>query len=510
MSTPTANAGAHVTTRADGAVVRPRNEIAWRNRLFSRRQLGAAQLEKRIVFASVTAIIALSSFLVALTAARPSFMTPTTNRLYFPSWMAGPLGGVWPGAPSNRTMHTLVTVVLVTMYLAYVALIAFARSLSARAAIVALVSVHVAFLLAPPLQYTDVFNYIHYARMGVVDNLNPYVTAPIVAPHNDPAFAISNWHWLVSPYGPLFTLLTYAFVPFGVAASFWSFKLIVCLSSLAVLGLVWSAARELGRDPVRAVVLVGLNPIALVWGLGADHNDILMMLPLALGVRLLIHARAVSAERLEHVGRFRVQPEHLAAAGFVAAAGIKLSAAVVIPVAFAAAPRRRPFGTGLALAGIGLGAASVLAFGAHVPGVGSQIKLVTDVGPANLLGWILGQGGETDALRTALTLVTACVVIAASLMAARRERDWLALAGASLFVAWLSTSWFGPWYIVWVLPFAALAVRRRLAVWVLVTGVYILIAFGPQVTPILHSLHFDPFGSQLGRSHQRAIHRLVQ
>ena len=41
--------------------------------------------------------------------------------------------------------------------------------------------------------------------------------------------------------------------------------------------LVWKCARLLGRDPVQAIVLVGLNPIVLVWGLGGDHNDFLMM-----------------------------------------------------------------------------------------------------------------------------------------------------------------------------------------------------------------------------------------
>ena len=60
--------------------------------------------------------------------------------------------------------------------------------------------------------------------MEVVHNLNPYTTIPMLEPHNDPSYALSNWHQLLSPYGPLFTLMTFAVVPLGVAASFWTIK----------------------------------------------------------------------------------------------------------------------------------------------------------------------------------------------------------------------------------------------------------------------------------------------
>src|SRR5262249_4063510 len=122
-------------------------------------------------------------------------------------------------------------------------------------------------------------------------NLNPYTTIPIVEPHSDPAFTLSNWHQLLSPYGPLFTLLTFAVVPLGVAASFWTLKAILVLASLALLTLVWRCARMLGRGPLQAVVVVGLNPIVLVWGLGGDHNDFLMLLAIVAGFYLLLRAR---------------------------------------------------------------------------------------------------------------------------------------------------------------------------------------------------------------------------
>jgi hypothetical protein len=512
MSTPTADAGAQLTTPpGTRRAVIELDSFSLRSAQAWMRKLDAARLAERAAPASVVVIVALSFLLVMLTASHPNFMTPTANIGYFPRWMAGPLGGLWPGGNlGEHAMHTVMTAILASMYVAYLASVVLGRRLSKHVVIAALLAVHAAFLLAPPLQYTDVFNYIHYARMGVVNHLNPYSTVPMLAPHNDPAFAISNWHFLASPYGPLFTLVTYVIEPLGVAGAFWSFKLILCACSLAVLALVWSSARALGRDPIPAVVLVGLNPIVLVWGLGADHNDMLMVLPLAIGVRLLIGARSASREVHRHTGRFRLEPEHLAAWAFLVAAGIKFSAVVLIPVAFAAAPRRRAFAFGLVLAAIAVAGASVLAFGAHVPGVASQLKLVTDVGPANLFGWLVGQGGASSAVRTALMVATAVAVLGAAVLAARPGKDWLALAGASLMAVWLTSSWFGPWYIVWVLPFAALAVRSRLAVWVLATGVYILVAFGPEVTPLLHSLGFNPFGSPFGMHNQGVIRHLLQ
>ena len=128
--------------------------------------------------------------------------------------------------------------------------------------------------------------------MEVVHHLNPYTTIPILEPHNDPSYYLSNWHQLLSPYGPLFTLMTFALVPLGVAASFWAIKAILAAVSLGTIFLVWKCARLLGRDPIAAIVLVGLNPIVLVWGLGGDHNDFLMVFCIMLGFYLLLRSGA--------------------------------------------------------------------------------------------------------------------------------------------------------------------------------------------------------------------------
>src|SRR5579859_2974172 len=233
------------------------------------------------------------ALIVVMAADRPSLLVATSHSNFFPRWMAGPLGGLVPGLTRNSTeLKYLFSGSLVVSYAAYMLVLAHAPRLSARWVIGAIAAVHVLFLLSPPLALTDIFNYINYGRMEVLHNLNPYTTIPVSGPHNDPSYSLSNWHELLRPYGPLFTLLTFVVVPLGVAGSFWSLKVLLVCASLTMLHLIWKTARLLGRDPIAAVALVGLNPIVLVWGLGADHNDFLMMLLIVLAVYPLVRTRA--------------------------------------------------------------------------------------------------------------------------------------------------------------------------------------------------------------------------
>ena len=59
-------------------------------------------------------------------------------------------------------------------------------------------------------------------------------------------------------------------------------------SAFGVLGLVWWTAGKLGRTRQTAVALVALNPLVLVYGLGAQHNDPLMLLALVGAVALAV------------------------------------------------------------------------------------------------------------------------------------------------------------------------------------------------------------------------------
>jgi Glycosyltransferase family 87 len=482
--------------------------------------------ETALAAAALGAIVTCSVLLVVMGANRPSLLVPTSRTGFFPGWMAGPLGGLWPSLTRDpTTLRYLFTGAMALMYGSYLLALAYVPSrLGARWAIGAIVASHAILLLAPPLSLTDVFNYINYGRMEVVHHLNPYTTYPMLEPHSDPAFALSNWHQLLSPYGPLFTLLTFALVPLGVAGSLWAIKATLCAASLALIALVWLCARRLGRDPVAAIVLVGLNPIVLVWGLGGDHNDFLMMLFIVLGFLLLLVARGRPARAGEGSSPMPAGPgvrawlrsppaaELGAGAAFVTAVAFKASAAILIPIVLAGllrAPRRlaRVVG-GMLAAAVVLGAASLIAFGPHIPDFSTQSRLVTSVSVPNLIGLALGAGGETQTLHTILTGLFACALLACCVHAWRR-RDALAAAGWASVALLVTLSWVLPWYVMWVLPLAALAGSRRLRTATLVLGVYLIVAWAPATGLLWSAIGFHPEKTSLGRLHQRYVRELL-
>jgi hypothetical protein len=460
--------------------------------------------------AALTAIVVCGLLIVVAAADRPSLLAATTTQHFFPHWMAGPLGGVWPSLTrSTQGLRYLFSGAIVVMYVGYLVGLRFIPRLPARWTIAAVVGVHAVMFLSPPLALTDVFNYVNYGRMEVVHHLNPYTTIPVLEPHNDPSFALSNWHQLLSPYGPLFTLMTFAVVPLGIAASFWTLKGLLTLASLAIVLLVWRSARLLGRDPVTAIVLVGLNPIVLVWGLGGDHNDFLMMFFVVLGFYLILYARAT----LDTANASRWSPALVGAgAAFVTAVAIKASAAILLPVVLAgvAARRRDLLGVaaGMAVGAVVLGVTSALAFGPHFPDLATQGRLVTMVSLPNLLGLALGQGGETETLRVLLSGVLVACVAGCSLMA-WRGRDSLTAAGWASVALLVTLSWVLPWYVLWVLPLAALSASRRLRTVALLLGVYFIAAWAPVAGIAFNAIGFHPEKTPLGRLHQRYVKELL-
>ncbi len=456
---------------------------------------------------SALAIIVICSLLfVVIAADRPGLFSATTHAGFFPGWMAGPLGGLWPGLTRNgTTLKYVFTAAMVAMYASYLIALSYVprMGLSARWAIAAIVAVHAIFFLAPPMALTDIFNYVNYGRMEIVHHLNPYTTYPILEPHSDPSYVLSNWHQLLSPYGPLFTLLTFALVPLGVAASFWAIKTVLVAASLGTLLLVWKCARMLDIDPVKAIVLVGLNPIVLVWGLGGDHNDFLMVFSIVLGFYLLLRAR-----EHEHSGAAEIG----AGGAFVAAAALKASGGVLIPIVLAGLIKtpRRLFDVllGMLAAGAVIGGASLIAFGLHIPDLSTQSRLVTNISVPNLLGLALGSGGETETLHNLLSAVLVLSVLGCCVLA-WRWRDSITASGWATVALLVTLGWVLPWYVLWLLPLAALSGSRRLRTTALVLGAYLIVAWSPASGLLWGAIHFHPEKTSLGRLHQRYVKELL-
>jgi hypothetical protein len=457
----------------------------------------------RAIGALALATIVLCALLVVIVAAnRPTFAP--THAHFFPGWLAGPLGGLWPGFPRGTTaVKDVFTFSLAAMYVSYLLGLKYVPRLPARWAIAAIAVVYAVLFLSPPLALTDIFNYVNYGRMEIVHHLNPYTTTPVLEPHNDPSFDLSNWHQLLSPYGPLFTMMTFALVPLGVAASFWAIKGILVAASFGTLALVWMCARLLGRDPMQAIVFVGLNPVVLVWGLGGDHNDFIMVFLIVLGFYLLLRAKAAQAAAPFALG---------AGAAFVAAVAVKASAGILLPVVLAALAHERRVLVRVAAGMLGAGAllavGSVAAFGLHLPDLSTQGRLVTNVSVPNLIGLALGSGGETDTLRHVLSGVLIAWIACACVLA-WRTRDAIAPSGWASVALLVTLSWVLPWYVIWVLPMAALSRSRALRTTALGLGVYLMLAWAPLTANVFDAIGFHPEKTSLGRLHQRYVKELL-
>ena len=455
---------------------------------------------------------------VAVVASRASILSPGSFKA-FPGWMAGPLAPLATAYhPGDAARKMLLTALVGVMYVCYLVVLACSSRLRARWAIGAVVVLELIFFLSPPLSLTDVFNYVNYGRMQVLYGLNPYTTIPALGPHLDLSFQLSNWHSLLSPYGPLFTLFSFALVPLGIGASFWVLKGTLLIASLGSLWLVWRCAELLGRDPLPAVLFVGLNPLVLVWGLGGDHNDFILVFFVMLAVYLLLDARARRPAAERPAGRSLLawidgSPRPLAAgepgpgrevgAGFLlmAAVAVKASAGMLLPIVLLGAPRRLRLLAGMGVGAVVLGAAAVYAFGAHVPNLAQQSTLITLVGLPNVIGYLLGYGGVTDTMKVILDAILVGSVVVAAVWAAR-TRDWIVPAGYATVALLLTLTWELPWYVLWLLPFAALARGRALRVAALVISLYLMLAWMPLMTDLIHSIGYKPSLTLLGKMRQ--------
>ncbi len=73
----------------------------------------------------------------------------------------------------------------------------------------------------------------------------------------------------------------------------------------------------------------------------------------------------------------------------------------------------------------------------------------------------LGIGGLSTGIRLALTAVGLSAVLLA-LLSAHRGKPWITAAGWATLAVLLTTTWLYPWYVVWLLPLAALSSSRGL------------------------------------------------
>jgi hypothetical protein len=407
--------------------------------------------------------------LTAGAATRPSHYVPGRSGGW-PGWMAGPLQGLGVGI-SNDSFQTLMLI----MCASYVLVLCAARALPARALAAAIVAAYVILLLGPPLISQDVFGYLSFARLGALHGLDPYTHVAAEAP-TDAVYAFVGWPFLHSPYGPLFTLASYATAPLGLAGGLWAFKAVAVTSSLGAVALIARAARRLGHSPLWAAAFVGLNPVLLELAIGGAHNDTLILLSLAAALALSAGASP----------RFRA-----AAVSLVAGIGIKVTAGLVLPFLILAPPRTRERLSVAAAAGLSLlalAALGLIGFGSHALGflnaVGEQQQLVaTHSIPAETARLVGLSGTPTWWRHVFVGLFVA--VLAGALWRTARGGDWRVAAGWTTLALLLSTAWLLPWYVIWALPLAAVSGDRRLRAATLIFCAYAVLIHLPLASPLL-------------------------
>ena len=374
-----------------------------------------------------------------------------------PGWLIGPLAPFGLDGADGPLAGPLFYAGLWAALLLYVVVLLGASELSRRTVIAVVVAMHGLFLLAPPLLSQDVFSYIAYARLGVEHGLNPYTATPLDI-RGDEAFPFAGSKGAVSVYGPLFTLLTYALAPLGVAGSFWALKVMAAAASLGIVAVVWRIAEHLGRHPVLPALAVGLNPLVLVHVVAGAHNEALVVLVTMAGVLVFLRARPATGTALA-----------------AAAAGLKASAGLVVPFLALGSPRRRRLRALIAAAGVAAGLAT-LAYVAFGDGALDALGLLSSnqertsrfsipYKTAEALGALL-PGERLDyraAVRAAFALAFAAAA-ASLLVRTWRGADPIAMAGWATLAILLASAWLVPWYVLWVLPLAALAASRRLLV----------------------------------------------
>ncbi len=252
-------------------------------------------------------------------------------------------------------------------------------------------------LAIPPVFSTDIFSYALFGRLAAVYGLNPYLATAADLPRSDALLAYLYWRDISSPYGPLWTIVSTIVAAGGDATPLElaiRFKLLSLGASVLSGWLVYRLVQERWPEHATWAYLVFTwNPLVLVEGLIAGHNDTVVLALLLIGAWLLLRS---------------AQPV-LGMLGLTASALVKYSTLPILGLAGLAvlsqAPQLRRLGLALRLGGVLLGLI-VLAFAPFWVGIEVLTSTLNEPGRGinNLLirglGWFVTEvtGGRIDAL----------------------------------------------------------------------------------------------------------------
>jgi hypothetical protein len=382
----------------------------------------------------------------------------------------------WLQGVGTRLGYRTFLIALLSFSGAYAGLLALAGRLrfDRRSTVWAIVLVGAlnAIVCAGPILFsTDVFSYIAYARMGVLHGIDPYLHGPVAIEADGISKYVGNdWRKVATAYGPLYTLISYPLALLGLKGAVWGAKAMALAASAGTLALTWRCARIRGYDPATALVVVGCNPLYVLYGLGGAHNDLIMTFFMMAAVALAFAERDAGA-----------------GASVVAGALVKATAAVLLP--FMLLSRRKLSALwGAVAALVVMAVVSYPVFGLHgldvVAALNRDAALVSTDSFATEIAHLLGKPGvfpvDHDLLKVALVAIVAHLG-----WRTWRGYDWVAASGWSLLAIAVTSTWLLAWYTLWALPLAVVSRDRRLLIATLaVQGLFIVHQMAPLFSPV--------------------------
>ncbi len=340
---------------------------------------------------------------------------------------------------------------------------------SAAAALVFLYTIAfgVTLIFVYPIGGLDIFDYIFYGREMVAYHANPYLAAPWQFA-SDSLYTYVAWTWLPFTYGPIWALVSCSLnriAQADVLLNLYLFKALAVVAYLAASILVYAVLRR--HAPQRAnagMLLVAWNPLVVLESAVNGHNDALVVFFVVLGVWAFARgqrASAVGGLAASILTKFVTAP--LTAIWLVAGWKAEKSAR-----------SRLIFIVTCAVLLLVLGIAT---FGPFVDEL-SQARTVvlapvqrqdlfTSSLPALLVYGTRGWLGKERAEKIARGAAAVVLLLCTAYQAWKTGSRWQDVAAGSynVLLAYLLVAclWFQPWYVMWIVPLAAMLPSRRAA-----------------------------------------------
>ncbi len=263
-------------------------------------------------------------------------------------------------------------------------------------------------LAIPPVFSTDLFSYALFGRLAAVYGLNPYLATAADLPRSDALLPYLYWRDISSPYGPLWTIVS-AVVAAGDDATplelALRFKLLPLGASVLSGWLVYRLVQERWpADAAWAYLAFAWNPLVLVEGLIAGHNDTVVLVLLLTGAWFVSNRRPAFGVLC------------LTASALIKYSTLPIVGLALLTLVAQAARQRRP-GLSLRLGGTALGLVSI-AFAPFWAGLDVLASTLDEPGRGinNLLILAIGRGvseatgGRIEALAPANAVGMAVVL----------------------------------------------------------------------------------------------------